>query len=50
MGIVKLNRINAVLADSGKQGKWLAQQLGKDPATVSNVVYQYYSARFESIG
>lgn len=35
MGIVKLNRINAVLADSGKQGKWLAQQLGKDPATVS---------------
>ncbi len=35
MGIVKLHRIKAVLADSGKQGKWLAQQLGKDPTTVS---------------
>ena len=29
MEIVKLNRIKAVLADSGKQGKWLAQQLAK---------------------
>lgn len=35
MGIVKLNRIKAVLADSGKQGKWLAQQFGKDSTTVS---------------
>lgn len=31
----KINRIKAVLADSGKTGKWLAQQMGKDPATVS---------------
>lgn len=35
MEIVKLNRIKSVLADSGRQGKWLAQQLGKDPTTVS---------------
>lgn len=35
MEIEKINRIKAVLADSGKQGKWLAKQLGKDPATVS---------------
>ena len=31
----KLNRIKAVLADKGKTNKWLAEQLGKDPATVS---------------
>ena len=30
-----LNRLKAVLADSGKTNKWLAEQLGKDPATVS---------------
>ena len=35
MKIVKLNRIKTVLAEIDKQGKWLAQQLGKDPATVS---------------
>ena len=31
----KLNRIKAVLADTGYTGKWLAKQLGKDPVTVS---------------
>ena len=31
----KLNRLKAVLADSGKTNKWLAEQLGKDPVTIS---------------
>lgn len=31
----KLNRIKAVLAETGHTGKWLAEQLGKDPVTVS---------------
>lgn len=31
----KLNRIKAVLADKDKTNKWLAEQLCKDPATVS---------------
>ncbi len=31
----KLNRIKTVLVDNGKTNKWLAEQLGKDPATVS---------------
>lgn len=31
----KLNRIKAVLADKDKTNKWLAEQLGKEPATVS---------------
>lgn len=31
----KLNRIKAVLAETGHTGKWLAEQLNKDPATVS---------------
>lgn len=30
-----INRIKAVLADAGQTNKWLAQQLGKDPVTVS---------------
>mgnify|MGYP001098383941 CR=1 FL=1 len=32
----KLNRIKAVLAETGHTGKWLAEQLGKDPVTVTN--------------
>jgi len=30
-----LNRIKVVLADKGLTNKWLAEQLGKDPATIS---------------
>ena len=30
-----LNRIKVVLAEKKKTGKWLAQQLGKNTATVS---------------
>ena len=30
-----LNRIKVVLAEKDKSNKWLAEQLGKDPATVS---------------
>lgn len=30
-----LNRIKVVLAEKKRTNKWLAQQLGKDPATVS---------------
>ena len=31
----KLNRIKAAFADKDKTNKWLAEQLDKDPATVS---------------
>ena len=31
----KLNRLKADLADAGQTNKWLAEQLGKDPVTVS---------------
>lgn len=31
----KINRIKAVLADKERTNKWLAEQLGKDQATVS---------------
>ena len=33
--IRKLNRIKTALVDQGKTNKWLAEQLGKDPATIS---------------
>ena len=31
----KMNRIKSVLADTGHTDKWLADQLEKDPVTVS---------------
>lgn len=31
----RLNRLKVVLADKGLTNKWLAEQLGKDPATIS---------------
>lgn len=31
----QINRIKGALADTGKKGAWLAEQLGKDPVTVS---------------
>ena len=30
-----INRLKAVLADAGKTNKWLAEQLGRDPVTIS---------------
>ena len=30
-----INRLKVVLAEKKKTNKWLAEQLGKDPATVS---------------
>ena len=34
----QLNRIKIVLAEKNKTNKWLAEQLSKDPATVSKWV------------
>ena len=31
----KINRIKVVLVEKGKTGKWLAEQVGKNEATVS---------------
>ena len=33
--IKDINRIKVALAERKRTGKWLAEQLGKDPATVS---------------
>ena len=33
--MAKLNRIRVVLADRDLNNKWLADKIGKDPATVS---------------
>jgi DNA-binding Xre family transcriptional regulator len=32
-----INRIKVVLAEKKRTNKWLAEQLGKDPATVSKL-------------
>lgn len=31
----KINRLKVVLVENGKTGKWLAEQIGKNEATVS---------------
>ena len=31
----RINRIKVVLAEKQKTNKWLAEQVGKDPATIS---------------
>lgn len=33
--MTSINRLKAVLAEKGKSAKWLAESLGKDPATIS---------------
>ena len=35
MGTDKINRIKIVLVEQGKTGKWLAEKLGRNEATVS---------------
>ena len=35
MGTKDLNRLKVVLAEKKRTNKWLAEHLGKDPATVS---------------
>ena len=32
---MNINRLKVVLAEKNRTNKWLAEQLGKDPATVS---------------
>ena len=39
----KINRIKVVLVEKGKTGKWLAEQVGKNEATVS----RWYSNRMQ---
>ncbi len=31
----EINRLKIILAEKNRTGKWLAEQLGKDPSTVS---------------
>lgn len=35
LNMANLNRLKTVLADAGQTNKWLAEQLGKDPVTIS---------------
>ena len=35
MGTYKINRIKVVLVEKDRTGKWLAEQVGKNEATVS---------------
>lgn len=37
----RINRLKIVLAEKNRKSKWLAEQLGINPSTVSKMVYQY---------
>ena len=45
----QLNRIKVVLAEKNKTNKWLAEQLGKDPATVSKWVTNVSQPSLENL-
>lgn len=38
-----VNRLKLVLVEQKRTGKWLAEQLGKDPSTVSNGAQMLHS-------
>lgn len=42
-----INRLKIVLVEKGKTGKWLSEQLGKDPATVSHWCNNYSLSSIE---
>ena len=44
-----LNRIRIVLAEKNKSNKWLAEKLGKDPATVSKWVTNSTQPNLENL-
>lgn len=45
----KLNRIKVVLAEKQRSNKWLAEQLGKGPATVSKWCTNSAQPNFENL-
>lgn len=45
-----VNRLKLVLVEQKRTGKWLAEQLGKDPSTVSKMVLQCYTTNIRYIG
>ncbi len=45
----RLNRIKVVLVDKQKSNKWLAEQVGKDPATISKWVTNTTQPNLETL-
>ena len=45
----ELNRLKVVLAEKKRTNKWLAEQLGKDPATVSKWVTNSAQPNLENL-
>ena len=44
-----INRLKVVLAEKKKTGKWLAEMLGKDPATISKWCTNYSQPALETL-
>lgn len=45
----RLNRIKVVLVDKQRSNKWLAEQVGKDPATISKWVTNTTQPNLETL-
>lgn len=46
---INVNRIKAVLAEKNKTSKWLAEQIGRDQATVSKWCTNTYQPRLDTL-
>lgn len=44
-----INRIKVVLVENKRTNKWLAEQLGKDPATISKFVTNRVQPNLETL-
>lgn len=44
IGMEDINRLKLVLVEKKKTGKWLAEQLGRDPINNIKMVYQCFTA------
>ena len=44
-----INRIKVVLVEHKRTNKWLAEQLGKDPATISKFVTNRFQPNLETL-
>ncbi len=49
MDAKNLNRLKVVLAEKNRTNKWLAEQLGKDPATISKWVTNSAQPNLENL-
>ena len=49
IGMEDINRLKLVLVEKKKTGKWLAEQLGRDPSTISKWCTNTYQPSLDTL-